>query len=187
MAIIVNNSKEIPRGDNVIVNGVPIQRVIANGVTVWEKAPLVQPVIFEKGGQNQKPTIYNSSYVNFSGEFFGLNNQFPPGECFAGIWYGLGEDTRTGTLTITVPYPYTKATVVLDVYANNIIAPGKSAYAKITGDFGSATRDINNNSSFIATAIGSYLTLNVLAYVKNSEDSSSFIDYGFIVRSITLS
>ncbi len=51
MSIIVNGASIPTNGDYIVVNGVKVEKVTANGVTVWEKQ-ISTPVVLTWGNQN---------------------------------------------------------------------------------------------------------------------------------------
>ena len=72
-------------------------------------------IVFAKSDVSAIPSIYNRDYVTF--------NNFDDGSCCPARWWSVGEtNEEVSTIRIEVPEPYTKATIVLKCYSNNLIA-----------------------------------------------------------------
>lgn len=160
MAIIMNNATIPTNGDFIIVNGVKVTKVVANGVTVWEKTTKITPS--------------NSSIKNYI-DIQGSNDGIGTSDCsthkgaplfMADVWY-VGEneyetDDRTFVIRPKAPYNNIKATLHWQTFTfdNNDGAVG--IWVNGSKIYESGKWDVPEQGEYI-TVEGSSITIRVRA------------------------
>ncbi len=115
MAIVVNGTSIPANGDFIVVNGVKVTKVIANGVTVWEKITKVTP-----------PNSSIIDYIDIQGSNDGIQTSGCEGHAGAplfmsSVWYideGQSEtDDKTFVIKPKAPYKNIKATLHWETFS----------------------------------------------------------------------
>ncbi len=166
MAIIVNGIPIPTNGDYIIANGIKITRVVANGITVWEKNASVTP-----------PDSAIMDYIDIQGGNEGIQTSGCEDHAgaplfIASVWYikegEHGSDDITFVARPKAPYNSMKATLHWETFSHDDHDGAVGVWVNGSEIYYSKEWDVAEKSGYI-TVEGPSITIRVHAECQGWE------------------